>query len=100
MAEVALAFAFPAFTSTVMRHCPAFFRTKLDFFTEQIFDEFLETRTETTAPFGAETPAACAVSMNPKVWPATAFPAAVGSDEVAVGCSTEVSVGTMSFTAS
>jgi hypothetical protein len=57
MAEVALAFAFPAFTSTVMRHCPAFFSTQLDFFTEQIFDEVLATRTETTEPFGAVTPA-------------------------------------------
>jgi hypothetical protein len=35
--------------------------------------------------------------MNPKVWPATAFPAAVGSDELAVSCGTEVNVGTMSL---
>jgi hypothetical protein len=57
MAEVALAFAFPAFTSTVMRHCPAFFSTKFDFFTEQILDEALATRTETTDPLGVATPA-------------------------------------------
>jgi hypothetical protein len=57
VAEVALAFALPAFTSTVRRHWPAFFSTKLDFFTEQIFDEEPATRTETTEPFGVVTPA-------------------------------------------
>ena len=100
MAEVALAFVLPTFTNTVRRHCPTFFSTTLDFLTEQIFDEFLETRTETTAPFGADTPAACAVSMNPRVCPATAFPATGETDVLDVGGGTEVSVGTMSFTAS
>ena len=56
MAEVALAFDLPAFTSTVRRHWPAFFSTKLDFLTEQIFEEAPATRTETTDPFGAVTP--------------------------------------------
>jgi len=57
VAEVAFAFAFPAFTSTVRRHCPAFFSTRLDFLTEHIFDEAPVTRTETTEPFGVATPA-------------------------------------------
>ena len=56
VAEVAFAFAFPDFTSTVRRHWPAFFSTRLDFLTEQIFDEAPATRTETTDPFGAVTP--------------------------------------------
>ena len=67
VAEVALAFALPAFTSTVRRHCPAFFSTRLDFFTEQIFDEAPDIRTDTTEPLGVATPNICAAVTKSSV---------------------------------